>query len=336
MKNSSKILKISMALTLCVLMLLSLVACGASGKSVANDANGKVEGTKIKWDYKKEDQILTLTGEGNIPSFKSAEEIAWADVATSVKEIVIKTTGTTEIGNYAFYNMTSLKKVTIPEGITKIGKSAFAFCTSLKTVTFPASLTTIGANAFECTGLTHITVPENVKTLGTRAFAHCSSLQNVVVRGAEVNSETFLYCKSIQKVWAPNPAQLNVGRKTPFVPAIIDNSKVADAADPAKEKPAATTPEPDKSTETTKPTDTAAPSETDKKEPADKKDGLGTGEIIAIVALVVLVIGVGVAIVLYIRYDKKHSGNTTTVIKNKDGKGKDGKKSDKNSKNKKK
>jgi hypothetical protein len=46
--------------------------------------------------------------------------------------------GTTEIGAYAFYKMTSLTSVTFPESLTKIGEGVFYGCTGLTEIVLPA------------------------------------------------------------------------------------------------------------------------------------------------------------------------------------------------------
>ena len=48
--------------------------------------------------------------------------------------------GIKEIGYQAFYESTSLGKITLPAGLTSIGRSAFEGCTSLTLASpFPAS-----------------------------------------------------------------------------------------------------------------------------------------------------------------------------------------------------
>ena len=54
----------------------------------------------------------------------------------------------TSIGDYAFYNCTSLTSVTIPNGVTSIGNRAFIYCSGLSSVTIPSSVTAIGKYAF--------------------------------------------------------------------------------------------------------------------------------------------------------------------------------------------
>ena len=77
----------------------------------------------------------------------------------------------TSIGNYAFYNCTSLSSVTIPNSVNTIGEWAFCYCSSLTSVTIPYSVTTIGLAAFEgCSSLTSVTIPNSVTYIDDWAF----------------------------------------------------------------------------------------------------------------------------------------------------------------------
>ena len=68
--------------------------------------------------------------------------------------------GTTEIGDRAFRDCTSLESVTIPKSVTEIGECAFSSCISLESITFLGSVTKIDECAFDdCTVLTAIYVP---------------------------------------------------------------------------------------------------------------------------------------------------------------------------------
>lgn len=55
----------------------------------------------------------------------------------------------TSIGAAAFYNCTSITKVSIPEGVTEIGLDAFGQCYGIVSITIPTSVTVIGKDAFE-------------------------------------------------------------------------------------------------------------------------------------------------------------------------------------------
>lgn len=122
----------------------------------------------------------------------------------------------TEVGNYQFYNFSSLKSVVIPNTVTRIGKNSFAGCSSLESITFPfvgekaeegsnnyfgyifgalayyqnsdfvpttikevviTNATTIYENAFDsCSEITTIILPTTLETINNYAFSNCSSL----------------------------------------------------------------------------------------------------------------------------------------------------------------
>lgn len=54
----------------------------------------------------------------------------------------------TGIGDYAFYNCSKLKSISIPTSVTIIGKKAFYDCRNVKAVIIPPSVTSIGNDAF--------------------------------------------------------------------------------------------------------------------------------------------------------------------------------------------
>ena len=63
-------------------------------------------------------------------------------------ETLTLSSGLETIGNYAFQNSSSLKKLELPYTIVKIGSYAFADCRNLQLVSLPSSLQTIERNAF--------------------------------------------------------------------------------------------------------------------------------------------------------------------------------------------
>ena len=94
--------------------------------------------------------------------------------------------GVTTIGDYAFYNCTSLASVTIPDSVTTIENDAFSRCTSLTSVTIPDNVTTIGDYAFyRCTTLTSVIIPDGITTIGFCAFESCTSLETVYYGGTQ-------------------------------------------------------------------------------------------------------------------------------------------------------
>ena len=117
----------------------------------------------------------------------------------------------TEIGDYAFYNCTSLTSVTIPNSVTSIGFSAFQSCTALTSVTIPERITEIKSHTFaECSSLTNITIPDSVTEIGIEAFADCTSLTSVTIPNSVtmIGEGAFIACTSLRSVTIPSSVTL--------------------------------------------------------------------------------------------------------------------------------
>ena len=135
----------------------------------------------------------------------------------------------TGIGNYAFYHLSALTNVTIPQGITSIGDAAFSYCDglisatieegvpigtnmfnacgNLATVKLPESLTTIATGSFaSCPALNHVTIPDNVTTIGTSAFSLCNGLSDITLgRGlTTIGDFAFKNCDSLETIQLPS------------------------------------------------------------------------------------------------------------------------------------
>ena len=92
----------------------------------------------------------------------------------------------TSIGEYVFYNCSSLTAITIPGSITSIGDEAFYGCSGLTSITILDGVTSIGTSAFrKCSSLTSITIPESVTSFGESAFYGCKSLTSVHISSIE-------------------------------------------------------------------------------------------------------------------------------------------------------
>ena len=105
----------------------------------------------------------------------------------NLSEIVIPA-GVTSIGNFAFANCESLKKVTFTataaaDGATQtltVGDSAFLNCKSLTDdFRLPSYTTSIGKAAFQGTTFTTFVVPEGVTSIGQAAFYGVTTLKTV-------------------------------------------------------------------------------------------------------------------------------------------------------------
>ena len=100
-------------------------------------------------------------------------------VPESLKEVIV--TGGASIGDYVFFNCSSLTSITIPDSVTSIGSYAFYGCSGLTSVTIPDGVTSIGSYAFAyCSGLTSVTIPDSVTSIGSYAFCNGNNFTSVI------------------------------------------------------------------------------------------------------------------------------------------------------------
>lgn len=114
----------------------------------------------------------------------------------------------TELGNYCFYNYTSLDSITGLESVTTFGVGAFQ-STGAIVVDLP-SLTSMGNAAFMKSGVTEVKSLGSITLLqgsswGNSAFSQCSKLSKVVLPETLVEIQTFAFygCSSLTSINLP-------------------------------------------------------------------------------------------------------------------------------------
>ena len=76
--------------------------------------------------------------------------------------------------------ITGCKNTNIPNTVLSIGDYAFYECSSISSVSIPNSVTTIGEYSFSyCRDLSSITIPNSVTSIGNFAFEGCNALKSV-------------------------------------------------------------------------------------------------------------------------------------------------------------
>lgn len=137
----------------------------------------------------------------------------------NLTEVVIHTTlsktysgSSSKISTSAFYNCTSLKKVTFDNDceLQTIDGSAFFGCTALEEISIPASVTSIGTRAFYgCSNLTTVNFScPALTTINKEAFNNCKSLTFIDLSGctalAQIGKNAFRYCSAARYIKLPN------------------------------------------------------------------------------------------------------------------------------------
>lgn len=138
----------------------------------------------------------------------------------------------TAIPDNAFFEVSCLSRITIPETVTSVGLRAFYGCERLTAMTLPYSVTEIGDDAFHgCIRLQDVDLGNGLTDLGIQAFMNCLSLKTINLPASltTIPNSCFAGCISLETVTAPGVTSAdNVGlqayrhcdklTKAPFMP----------------------------------------------------------------------------------------------------------------------
>ena len=149
--------------------------------------NCGANGSNITFSLDTETGILSIAGEGEMKDYTYSNELYYADTPwisyrNLIRQIKIDN-GITHIGNYAFYELSSVvETVIIPESVISIGDNAFQLCESVEGIMIPNSVTKIGKYAFDCCmSIKSIIIPDGVTNIENSTFFWCCSLESVTI-----------------------------------------------------------------------------------------------------------------------------------------------------------
>ncbi len=114
-----------------LLFIFALLLTAVTG-AWADDDSGSC-GTDVSYSYVESTHTLTISGTGAMTDYDDPSERPWNSYVEEIETVIIED-GVTRIGNYAFYDCTSLTTVTIGSGVTYIGYDAFLNCTKVEVV----------------------------------------------------------------------------------------------------------------------------------------------------------------------------------------------------------
>ena len=138
---------------------------------------GKLNGTDIKC-IREMKKLRTLDMNGT--EILKSDIVYYVEPYTANGEHVIKTDD--EIGDYMFYQLSTLENIILPDKAYKIGTYALGECEKLKSVTIPDGVTEIGTLSFEgCSKLKEVLLPKNLKRIKSLTFAGCSQLEAIEI-----------------------------------------------------------------------------------------------------------------------------------------------------------
>ena len=135
----------------------------------------------------------------------------------------------THIGNYAFYGCSKLKKIDIPAQITSIGSSTFENCSQLASVTIPSGVTSIGDSAFRgCSNLNSIALPKGIVSIGNLAFGNCHSLTSISIPSTvnSIGNKIFDRCSNIHVAQIPISCLNQIPKSDLQFVVITDGDKI--------------------------------------------------------------------------------------------------------------
>lgn len=128
---------------------------------------------------------------------------------SKVSQCTVRLESVTEIDDAAFFNVTNMTDIQLPNTITRIGFSAFLSCHSLEEIVLP-NIETIEMQSFVyCRSLTSVTIPNSVKTIESAAFVECPfteiTIPSSVTKIGYYDVDTMLggcfsQCESLNKV----------------------------------------------------------------------------------------------------------------------------------------
>lgn len=123
------------------------------------------------------------------------------------------------IGGYAFYDCKRLESLKIPDKVTSIGDDCFYNCVRLQDLTLSKDLVSIGSYAFWGGGMSSVTIANKVETVGAYAFADTKVTKVTFQSGSSrytkmtIGVGAFSNCERLVDVTLPAESITEIGKR---------------------------------------------------------------------------------------------------------------------------
>ena len=188
---------------LCVLVLAVALAMGIVEANAASVIDSGTCGSNLTWKL-TDDGTLTISGTGSMYSYSFSNQPFWEEnYDDDIKRVIIEP-GATSLGAYAFYSLSKVESVEIPDTVTKIGNNCFSLCDSLRSIEIPNSVNYIGDYCFSSSvGLQYVIIPYGVKIINRGTFQKCSGLEYIQIPTSvtEIGYSAFYKCDFLTDVY---------------------------------------------------------------------------------------------------------------------------------------
>ncbi|MBR5973557.1 MAG: leucine-rich repeat protein [Clostridiales bacterium] len=161
-------------------------------------------GANITWEL-DDNMTLTLSGSGVTKDYwDESNQSPFYSIADRIKKVVIKD-GITGLGDYLFYNCSSISAVELPNSLATIGRGVFSCCSSLKSISLPNNLSKLGLSVFYKSGLEELVIPEGIPYVPGFLCQSCGSLKKVTLPQSctAIREYAFSKCEKLESIEIP-------------------------------------------------------------------------------------------------------------------------------------
>ncbi len=199
MKKNGRKNEVKRLISLILASLMLLSTLGAFSAFAEDEQSGSYE-DKMTWSYTATTKTLKINCDGELDFPYPIKYEEYYDMGELQKIFIYKeypwhvggfygkvehvelSGNITAIGDYVFYNFSSLQEITIPETVTRLGAGVFGGCSKITQIVVPEGVTEIGDAAFSnMNALTSVKLPEGLTSLGGYAFSYTRALTDLVL-----------------------------------------------------------------------------------------------------------------------------------------------------------